>query len=69
LCACTRLVIDTLAASMPRSASSAAFTVAAMPDSDIAARYRAIARNTAARLSLQARNKSISFPKIVVQNT
>jgi ATP-binding protein involved in chromosome partitioning len=40
-----------------------------MPDSDIAARYRAIARNTAARLSLQARNKSIGFPKIVVQNT
>jgi ATP-binding protein involved in chromosome partitioning len=44
-------------------------SVAAMPDSDIAARYRAIARNTAARLSLQARNKSIGFPKIVVQNT
>ena len=44
-------------------------TVAAMPDSDLAARYRAIARNAAARLSLRARNKAIQFPKIVVQNT
>jgi ATP-binding protein involved in chromosome partitioning len=40
-----------------------------MPDSDLAARYREIARNAAARLSLRARNKAISFPKIVVQNT
>ncbi len=44
-------------------------TVAAMPDSDLAARYRTIARNAAARLSLRARNKSIQFPKIVIQNT
>jgi len=44
-------------------------TVAAMPDSDLAARYRGIARNAAARLALRARNKAISFPKIVVQNT
>ncbi|NID14134.1 iron-sulfur cluster carrier protein ApbC [Luteibacter yeojuensis] len=44
-------------------------TVAAMPDSDLAMRYRAIARATAARLSLQARNKAIGFPKIVIQNT
>ena len=44
-------------------------TVAAMPDSDIAARYREIARNAAARLSLRARNKQIQFPKIVIQNT
>lgn len=43
-------------------------TVAAMPDSDLAARYRAIARNAAAQLSLRPRNKSIAFPKIVVQN-
>ena len=41
----------------------------AMPESDLAARYREIARNTAARLALRARNKAISFPKIVVQNT
>lgn len=44
-------------------------TVVAMPDSDIAARYREIARNAAARLSLQSKNKTITFPKIVVQNT
>ena len=44
-------------------------TVAAMPDSDIAARYREIARNSAARLALRARNKQIQFPKIVIQNT
>jgi len=44
-------------------------TVAAIPESDLAARYRAIARSTAAKLSLQARNKAISFPKIVIQNT
>jgi len=44
-------------------------TVVAMPDSDIAWRYREIARNAAARLSLRARNKAIMFPKIVVQNT
>ncbi|KAG9555600.1 hypothetical protein KCV01_g22265, partial [Aureobasidium melanogenum] len=44
-------------------------TVAAIPESDLAARYRAIARSAAAKLSLQARNKAISFPKIVIQNT
>jgi ATP-binding protein involved in chromosome partitioning len=44
-------------------------TVAALPDSELAARYCEIARNAAARLSLQARNKSIQFPKIVIQNT
>jgi len=44
-------------------------TVAAIPDSDIAARYREIARNAAARLALRARNKQIQFPKIVIQNT
>src|SRR5690606_25718819 len=44
-------------------------TVAAMPDSTLAARYREIARNASARLSLQARNKAIPFPKIVIQNT
>jgi ATP-binding protein involved in chromosome partitioning len=44
-------------------------TVAALPDSELAARYREIARNSSARLALQARNKSIQFPKIVIQNT
>jgi len=44
-------------------------TVVAMPDSDIAWRYREIARNAAARLALRSRNKAIQFPKIVIQNT
>ncbi len=44
-------------------------TVAADPVSDLAARYRAIARGAAGRLSRHARNKSIPFPKIVVQDT
>ena len=34
-------------------------TVSAIPDSDIAARYREIARKTAAQLALQAKNKAI----------
>jgi ATP-binding protein involved in chromosome partitioning len=44
-------------------------TVAAMPDSDIASRYREIARKAAAQLSLQAKNKAIAMPKISIQNT
>ncbi|MBP1475610.1 iron-sulfur cluster carrier protein ApbC [Frateuria sp. MAH-13] len=43
-------------------------TVAAMPESDLAARYREIARNAAGRLSRQPRNKSLGLGKIVVQN-
>ncbi|TAM61669.1 MAG: iron-sulfur cluster carrier protein ApbC [Rhodanobacter sp.] len=44
-------------------------TVAAMPDSELAARYREIARNAAGRLSRQPRNKSLGLGKIVVQGT
>jgi len=44
-------------------------TVAADPDGKVAAMYREIARKAAAQLSLQARSKSIQFPKIVIQNT
>jgi ATP-binding protein involved in chromosome partitioning len=44
-------------------------TVAADPEGRVAAAYREIARKTAAQLSLHARNKSIQFPKIVIQNT
>ena len=44
-------------------------SVVAEPDSAVAAAYREIARKAAGRLSLRARNKSIAFPKIVVQNT
>ncbi|OOG52534.1 Fe-S-binding ATPase [Rhodanobacter sp. B05] len=42
-------------------------TVVAMPESDLAARYREIARNAAGRLSRQPRNKSLGLGKIVVQ--
>ena len=44
-------------------------TVAAIPDSDIAARYREIARRAGAQLSLQAKNKAIGMPRIVIENT
>jgi len=44
-------------------------TVAAEPDSKITLAYREIARKAAGRLSMQARNKAIAFPSIVVQNT
>ncbi len=44
-------------------------TVIAEPDSRIAGLYREIARRTAARLSLQAKNYSHKFPSIVIQNT
>jgi ATP-binding protein involved in chromosome partitioning len=42
-------------------------TVVAMPDSDLTARYREIARNTAGRLSRHPRNKSLGLGKILVQ--
>jgi len=42
-------------------------TVVAIPDSDLTARYREIARNAAGRLSCQPRNKSLGLGKIVVQ--
>ena len=41
-------------------------TVMAEPESSIALLYREIARKLAGRLSVQARNKSISFPQIVI---
>ncbi len=50
-------------------ADSGTPTMVAAPDSNLAAAYRSIARNTAARLSLNARNKAIQFPNIVIQNT
>jgi ATP-binding protein involved in chromosome partitioning len=42
-------------------------TVVAIPDSELAARYREIARNATGRLSRQPRNKSLGLGKIVVQ--
>jgi ATP-binding protein involved in chromosome partitioning len=50
-------------------ADSGAPTVASSPDSPLARVYRDIARHAAGRLSVQARNKAISFPNIVIQNT
>ena len=44
-------------------------TVAIDPDGAIARAYRQIARRAAARLALQARNKAIGFPNIVIQNS
>jgi ATP-binding protein involved in chromosome partitioning len=43
--------------------------VAADPASRLATAYRDVARRAAARLALQAKNKAIKFPSIVIQNT
>ncbi len=43
-------------------------SVVADPDSRISQIYRDIARRTAAKLSLQAKNFAAKFPKIVIQN-
>jgi ATP-binding protein involved in chromosome partitioning len=42
-------------------------TVVAIPESELTARYREIARNATGRLSRQPRNKSLGLGKIVVQ--
>ncbi len=44
-------------------------TVAAEPDGRVALIYRDIARRVAAKLSMQAKDFSSKFPKIVIQNT
>ncbi|MBL7004530.1 MAG: iron-sulfur cluster carrier protein ApbC [Gammaproteobacteria bacterium] len=43
-------------------------TVAAMPDSKVTSIYREIARKTAARLAIKAKDHSAAFPSIVIQN-
>ena len=43
-------------------------TVAADPEGRIAQIYREIARRTTAKLSLQSKDFSAAFPKIVIQN-
>ena len=58
-----------LAMCIRAAADSGAPTVVSDPDSELAERYRMIARKTAARLGQSARNKAIAFPKIVIQNT
>ena len=50
-------------------ADSGAPTVVSDPGSKIAEAYRAIARKAAGRLAMQARNKAIGFPSILIQNT
>ena len=55
--------------SIRQRADSGAPSVISDPGSAISLAYRAIARKAAGRLALQARNKSIGFPSIVVQNT
>lgn len=58
-----------LAMRIRAAADSGAPTVVSDADSELAERYRMIARKTAARLGQSARNKAIAFPKIVIQNT
>ncbi len=55
--------------SIREQADSGTPTVAADPESAISQIYREIARKLGAKLALQAKNKSISFPNIVIQNT
>jgi len=43
-------------------------TVVAQPDSRVSEIYREIARRTAAKLSLQAKDYAAKFPRIVIQN-
>lgn len=52
-----------------RDADSGRPTVVADPDGRAAQIYKAIARKTAARLALKAKDYSSRFPTIVVQNT
>lgn len=55
--------------SIREQADSGVPTVVSAPESPAAMAYKAIARRAAAKLSLQAKNKSIGFPNIVIQNT
>ena len=43
-------------------------TVAIEPDSEISMNYREIARRTAAKLAIQAKDYTNKFPKIVIEN-
>jgi ATP-binding protein involved in chromosome partitioning len=50
-------------------ADSGCPTVVADPDGELAQMYRAIARKVAIRIAEKARDMSLKFPSIVVQNT
>ena len=52
-----------------QQADSGKPTVVADPDGDLAATYREIARKVAVRIAEKARDMSLKFPSIVVQNT
>jgi len=49
--------------------SSGRPTVVADPDGELAGRYREIARKVAVKIADKARDMSLKFPSIVVQNT
>ncbi len=55
--------------SIRRDADGGRPSVVAEPDGAVAQAYRDIARRTAARLSVQARDYSSRFPEIVIENT
>ena len=55
--------------SIREQADGGAPTVAAHPESDITARYRDIARRTAAHLAQRARHKGFGLPKIVISDS
>jgi ATP-binding protein involved in chromosome partitioning len=52
-----------------QQADSGKPTVVADPDGDLAERYREIARKVAVKIAEKARDMSLKFPSIVVQNT
>ena len=52
-----------------QQADSGKPTVVADPDGDLAGRYREIARKVAVKIAEKARDMSLKFPSIVVQNT
>ena len=55
--------------SIRERADSGAPSVVSQPESPISEAYRAIARRAAGRLAMQAKNKAIAFPNILIQNT
>lgn len=57
-----------LDSSIRQQTDSGTPTVAADPKSQLANRYREIARRLAAKLSLQTKNTALKFPRIVVEN-
>ena len=52
-----------------QQADSGRPTVVADPDGELAGRYREIARKVAVKIADKARDMSLKFPSIVVQNT